>query len=73
MEWADGYCPKFGLISVDRSNGFARQRRPSYYLFQSIIKSKIISKEERDSAWKLVQSHVGEDRPFCRADDGVTA
>ena len=72
MEWADGYCPKFGLISVDRENGFARQRRPSYYLYQSIIKSKIISKDERDNSWKLVQSHVGEDRPFCRADDGVT-
>lgn len=72
MEWSDGYCPKFGLISVDRKHQMSRQRRPSYYLYQSIIKGRMISQDERLAAWKLVESHRGENRPFCRAENGVT-
>lgn len=33
-EWADGYCPKFGLVDVDRSRNLTRIPRPSYYLYQ---------------------------------------
>jgi beta-glucosidase/6-phospho-beta-glucosidase/beta-galactosidase len=35
-EWADGYGPKFGLVSVDRANNLARKPRPSYYLFSKV-------------------------------------
>lgn len=35
-EWADGYGPKFGLVAVDRANGFARMPRPSYHLFTKV-------------------------------------
>ncbi|XP_056694813.1 beta-glucosidase-like SFR2, chloroplastic isoform X2 [Spinacia oleracea] len=35
-EWADGYGPKFGLVSVDRANNLARVPRPSYHLFSKV-------------------------------------
>lgn len=71
-EWADGYCPKFGLVSVDRKNGLKRTKRDSFYLYQKIASSKRISKETRDTAWKRVRSSFGKYRPFCRADDAQT-
>ena len=35
-EWADGYCPKFGIVDVDRADNLARHPRPSYYLYQQV-------------------------------------
>ena len=35
-EWMDGYCPKFGLWSVDREDGLKRTPRPSLQLFQRV-------------------------------------
>lgn len=35
-EWADGYCPKFGLVDVDRARNLTRIPRPSYYLYQQV-------------------------------------
>jgi beta-glucosidase/6-phospho-beta-glucosidase/beta-galactosidase len=35
-EWADGYCPKFGLVDVDRSHNLTRRPRPSYFLYQQV-------------------------------------
>jgi hypothetical protein len=35
-EWADGYCPKFGLVDVDRAGNLTRIPRPSYYLYQQV-------------------------------------
>lgn len=72
MEWSDGYCPKFGLVYVDRAKDFRRIPRASYFLYQNIIKKKIIDQEMRTSGWNLVQSMAGENRPFCRARDGQT-
>ena len=72
MEWSDGYCPKFGLVAVDRSNNLQRIKRPSFYLYQKIIREREISIQTQDSAWNLLQSHVGESRPFCRSNDGKT-
>jgi beta-glucosidase/6-phospho-beta-glucosidase/beta-galactosidase len=72
MEWSDGYCPKFGLVSVDRKNNLLRIKRPSFDLYQNIIKNHSISSEMRNASWDLVQSHVGEARPFCRSNDGRT-
>lgn len=73
FEWADGYCPKFGIVAVDRLNGMKRIERPSFSLFSSIAKTKTVSTSERNMAWDNVQKNVGLNRPFCRHDDGVTS
>lgn len=44
-EWADGYCPKFGLVDVDRSHNLTRHPRPSYFLYQQ-VRLKIINFSE---------------------------
>ena len=35
-EWSDGYCPKFGLVDVDRGDGLRRRPRPSYHLWTKV-------------------------------------
>lgn len=72
-EWADGYCPKFGLVDVDRSDpNFRRTPRNSYGLFSDIVRSKAISQEQREKSWELVRKAALHrvNRTFCRADDG---
>lgn len=68
-EWADGYCPKFGLVDVDRANNLTRLPRPSYYLYQQVSKSGVITKEQREGEWHTLQEEIkrGGNRPFCRA------
>ncbi|KAH8943633.1 hypothetical protein BDL97_13G063200 [Sphagnum fallax] len=67
-EWADGYCPKFGLVDVDRGHNLTRVPRPSYYLYQQVSKSGVVTREQRDQEWKTLQEEVkkGGMRPFCR-------
>jgi len=67
-EWADGYCPKFGLVAVDRANGLARTKRPSFDLFAAIATSGKVTAAQRDAAWAKVQQAAAEgvQRPFCR-------
>lgn len=72
LEWSDGYCPKFGLVGVNRET-MERIPRPTYDVFKTIISSNSISDSQRDEAWKKVLSFQGKDRPFCRDEDGVTA
>lgn len=72
LEWADGYCPKFGLIDVDRET-MERIPRPSYGLFQMIIRENKLTPKMRDEAWQSVLANQGKERPFCRADDGITS
>lgn len=77
-EWADGYCPKFGIVAVDRSTrNFTRTKRPFYETFKEIVRSKIITMKQRDDAWATVQNAAlnHTERPFCRdvtADDPST-
>ena len=52
LEWSDGYCPKFGLVSVDRKT-MIRTPRPSYNLYQQIIGSKEITEAQRSKAPSL--------------------
>ncbi|XP_031397877.1 beta-glucosidase-like SFR2, chloroplastic isoform X1 [Punica granatum] len=68
-EWADGYGPKFGLVTVDRANGFARTPRPSYHLFSKVATTGKIRKEDRDSAWNELYNaaKAGKKRSFYRA------
>jgi hypothetical protein len=73
LEWSDGYCPKFGLAAVDRAHGLKRIPRPSYDLFRKIVTTREVTAAQRDAAWVDVAAHAGMDRPFCRADDAVTA
>ena len=73
FEWADGYCPKFGIVAVDRANGLKRVERPSFELFSRIAQTKAVSAVERDLAWNTIQKNVDSGRPFCRHDDGVTS
>lgn len=71
-EWADGYCPKFGLVAVDRSNNLKRKKRRSYHLFKAIVKRKYITKQQRMKAWNWLQAHINTPRSFCRDSDGQT-
>jgi beta-glucosidase/6-phospho-beta-glucosidase/beta-galactosidase len=73
LEWSDGYCPKFGLVSVDRLNHLKRTPRPSFHLFKEIASTKTITDQMRENSWNLVKNHIGKDRPFCRAPDGISA
>jgi len=72
LEWSDGYCPKFGLFSVDRRNSLKRTPRKSFEIYREIVKSRGVSDDLRSRSWKLVQDHRGDSRPFCRSEDGVT-
>ena len=72
-EWADGYCPKFGMVAVIRTESeLIRVKRPSYDLFTDIVKEGKIYKHQAERAWMLVERGVGIPRPFCRDDDGET-
>lgn len=68
-EWLDGYCPKFGFFSVDRST-MIRTPRPSFNLFKNIVLSGKITRSQRENSWELVKKSIGKERPFCRAADG---
>jgi beta-glucosidase len=39
FEWNEGYRPKFGLIGVDRENGFERHVKPSARAFGNLARS----------------------------------
>ena len=73
MEWSDGYCPKFGLVEVMRDEKLKRLPRTSYHLFSNLIKTKSYTSELRNYTWNKVIANQGKERPFCRADDGMTA
>jgi galactolipid galactosyltransferase len=72
LEWSDGYCPKFGLVSVNRNLHLTRHKRESFYLYQQLIQNRGFTQETRQQAWSLLQSHIGSMRPFCRDEDGQT-
>jgi len=74
-EWADGYCPKFGLVDVDRADNLRRHRRPSFALFRDIVAKRRVTVPQREDAWAQVQAAVaaGATHRFCRADDGQSS
>lgn len=72
-EWADGYCPKFGLLEVDRQNGLMRKPRASFNLFREIVSQRYFSAETRDAQWERYVSVTGQPRPLCRAENGRDA
>jgi len=73
-EWADGYCPKFGLVAVNRSDpAMPRIPRPSYHLFSRIVKTRTVTQADRDWAWGRVvsASRSGRQKEVCRSIDAV--
>lgn len=44
FEWSEGYRPKFGLIAVDRANGFRRDPKPSAFALQRVAESGDLSR-----------------------------
>ncbi|CAI5525016.1 unnamed protein product [Closterium sp. Naga37s-1] len=69
-EWADGYCPKFGLAGVDRASAnLTRVLRPSYGLFKEIVESRQVTVQQREEEWGQLQQRAqrGEQRSYCRA------
>jgi len=74
-EWADGYCPKFGLVDVDRSDSALRRtKRHSYDLWTDIVNTGQVTHRQRDDAWEIVRQGVLSQtmRTFCRDADGKT-
>ncbi len=70
-EWADGYCPKFGLVDINRQHLDKRMVRPSFYLYQKIIQNKSITTEMREDAWKwYLTAGKQKMQQFCRSHDG---
>eukprot|EP00249_Psilotum_nudum_P018963 c27039_g2_i1 orf=213-1979(-) len=70
-EWADGYCPKFGLVDVDRGDNLKRYPRPSYYLYKEIATTGIVTRKQREREWATLQAEINQGgmRPFCRSAD----
>lgn len=66
FEWSDGYCPKFGLVAVDRQQELKRLPRDSFFLYQELAKTKRITAAMREKAWKKVQDQNGKPRLLCR-------
>eukprot|EP00931_Biecheleriopsis_adriatica_P066507 TRINITY_DN40851_c0_g1_i1.p1 TRINITY_DN40851_c0_g1~~TRINITY_DN40851_c0_g1_i1.p1 ORF type:complete len:723 (+),score=156.40 TRINITY_DN40851_c0_g1_i1:81-2249(+) len=74
-EWADGYCPKFGMVAVDRlTPNLDRKERDSYFFWKALAESKKVTEKNRNDAWNNVTAAIRgqEPRPFCRDDDGAT-
>jgi beta-glucosidase/6-phospho-beta-glucosidase/beta-galactosidase len=70
FEWSDGYCPKFGLVAVDRKNDLKRIKRDSFYFYQRIISKKSINPSE---ILKDYLANDGKLRDMCRSSNGVDA
>lgn len=68
-EWGDGYCPKFGLLAVDRSQLTERQPRPSYDAYREVIRTQRIPDEKFSAALDHYRSLQGALRPTCRGDE----
>lgn len=69
FEWSDGYCPKFGLVSVDRKT-MQRKKRESFYFYQKLIQRERINEQEVE---KKFLKNKGKLRDFCRSSNGVDA
>lgn len=73
FEWSDGYCPKFGLVSVDRKSNFKREPRFSYKLYNKIISQRKIDKFLSDVTFQRYQAATKRLRKMCRAENAKDA
>ena len=70
FEWSDGYCPKFGLVAVDRKNGFKRLKRPAFEVFKKIITNYSIDPIDEEIVFDRYKNDWGKMRTMCRAVNG---
>jgi beta-glucosidase/6-phospho-beta-glucosidase/beta-galactosidase len=68
-EWADGYCPKFGLLEVDRAHGLERKPRESFFLFRDVVSQREVLADVREAQWQKYARMTGTPRPQCRAEN----
>lgn len=69
FEWSDGYCPKFGLVSVNR-NTMQRTPKNSFYYYKNIIENRKIQADvSEDILWETYISNIGKNRTMCRAEN----
>ncbi len=68
-EWGDGYCPKFGLLEVDRNDLKKRKPRASFYAYQSVVRDQRISDDQIKAARDSYLALRGKLRPICRGDE----
>lgn len=69
FEWADGYCPRFGLIGIDRET-MKRTPKESFYSYQKIIKENSLSQSFRERKWIKVKEKFNKKRKTCRHQNG---
>ena len=85
-EWNDGYCPKFGIVHVDRKNNFLRYKKPSFYVYKNIIQRRGVSKALKYYAYTAMPKMLSlrkrdsefaskwdGKRDLCRSDDGFSS
>lgn len=65
-EWGDGYCPKFGLVEVDRANNLRRYPRASYFLYKQIALTHKVTSELRSDIQDRLTADIA-------ASDALTA
>lgn len=65
-ELGDGYCPRFGLVQVNRSNDLERVIRGSFYSFNEIIQNNGFTQKQRELVWAEYQKSIGRDRDMCK-------
>jgi hypothetical protein len=75
-EWADGYCPKFGLAAVERGTPELRRvvRTASFELFKAVATTRTLTAAQAAGAWAplAAAAAAGANRSFCRALEGTT-
>jgi len=72
FEWTDGYCPKFGMVGVNRDlPGMPREIRPSFYFYQNLIATRSISAQQREQYRHNFKMKIGTYRGSCRAENGL--
>ena len=54
FEWASGFCPRFGLYSVDRTTA-ARAQRPSAKVYAEIATTNKVSTKQIDAQPKYAE------------------
>lgn len=65
FEWADGYCPKFGIVAVDRKT-MKRTKRDSFYLYKNIISTHSLTDKQMIMAKEKYTNPQRKHRKMCR-------
>ncbi len=69
LEWSDGYCPKFGLVAVDRAKELKRRKRASFHFYKKIVKKNTLYPRQKLLAKKELS--LLQEQGICRQKDGL--